>query len=165
MGKKIPEEMAKQKDHFIEGAIANKGLTKEKAEELFKLIEPFAAYGFNKAHAASYSMISYQTAFMKANYPVEFMTALLTAESRGTTGPVKNEKIAQAVAECKRIKIEVLPPNINKSEAEFSIEENTKIRFGLSAVKNVGEAAIRNILENRNKGDFKSFDDFIKIHF
>jgi len=88
------------------------------------------------------------------------MTALLTAESRGTTGPVKNEKIAQAVAECKRIKIEVLPPDINKSEEDFSIEEGQRIRFGLSAIKNVGGAAISNILENRKNGDFKSFEDF-----
>ena len=88
------------------------------------------------------------------------MTALLTAESRGTTGPVKNEKISQAVAECKRLNVEVLPPDINKSDSEFAIEDNIKIRFGLSAIKNVGEAAIGNILENRNKGLFKTFEDF-----
>ncbi len=90
------------------------------------------------------------------------MTALLTAESRGTTGPAKNEKIAQAIAECKRLNLTVLPPNINKSGRDFTIEEKTMTRFGLSAIKNVGEAAILNILENRDKGEFKSFEDFCK---
>ncbi|EKD87016.1 MAG: DNA polymerase III subunit alpha, partial [uncultured bacterium] len=86
--------------------------------------------------------------------------ALLTAESRGSTGPIKNEKIAQAIAECKRLKLTVLPPDINKSGRDFTIENGTLIRFGLSAIKNVGDAAIRNILENRDKGDFNSFEDF-----
>ena len=88
---------------------------KQKAEVLWTLFEPFAGYGFGKAHAACYATIAFRTAYLKAHFPVEFMTALLTAESRGTTGPVKNEKIAQAVAECKRLKIQVLPPDINKS--------------------------------------------------
>ncbi len=161
VGKKIPAEMKKEHDHFISGCITN-GMAKDKAEGLWILFEPFAGYGFGKAHAACYATIAFRTAYLKANYPVELMTALLTAESRGTTGPTKNEKIAQAVAECKRIKIQVLPPNINKSGDEFTIEDNTKIRFGLSAIKNVGKAAIENILENRNKGDFLSFDDFCK---
>lgn len=159
VGKKIPSEMKKEHDHFIEGCITN-GMKKEKAESLWNLFEPFAGYGFGKAHAACYATIAFRTAYLKAHYSVEFMTALLTAESRGTTGPVKNEKISQAVAECKRLNVEVLPPDINKSESEFSIEENTRIRFGLSAIKNVGDAAIRNILENINKGPFKTFEDF-----
>ncbi|MBI3985105.1 MAG: DNA polymerase III subunit alpha [Candidatus Levybacteria bacterium] len=159
VGKKIPSEMKKEHDNFVNGCVAN-GMTKEKAENLWILFEPFAGYGFGKAHAACYATIAFRTAYLKANFPVEFMTALLTAESRGTTGPVKNEKISMAVAECKRLNVEVLPPDINKSDSEFSIEENTKIRFGLSAIKNVGDAAIRNTLENRNKGDFKSFEDF-----
>lgn len=162
MGKKIPAEMKKQKEKFIDGAQKHGGLTQKKAEEIFELIAPFAGYGFNKAHAACYATIAYRTAYLKANYPVEFMTALLTAESRGTTGPAKNEKIAQAVAECKRLKIEVLPPDINTSEAEFSIEENTMIRFGLSAIKNVGAAAIATILDARKSRPFVSFDDFCK---
>src|SRR5947207_15778750 len=99
---------------------------------MFELIAPFAGYGFNKAHAACYAMIAFRTAYLKANFPVEFMTALLTAESRGTTGPVKNEKIALAVAECKRLNIVVLPPDINKSQQDFAIEEKKKIRFGFS---------------------------------
>lgn len=159
MGKKIPAEMKKQKEQFIKGAIEN-GLTQKKAESIFELIAPFAGYGFNKAHAACYASIAYRTAYLKANYSVEFMTALLTAESRGSTGPVKNEKISQAIAECKRLNITVLPPNINKSHQDFTIEDKKLIRFGLSAVKNVGEAAIKNIIENRNNGDFKSFEDF-----
>ena len=159
VGKKIPSEMKKEHDNFVSGCVKN-GMKKEKAEGLWILFEPFAGYGFGKAHAACYATIAFRTAYLKAHFPVEFMTALLTAESRGTTGPVKNEKIAQAVSECKRLKVDVLPPDINKSEDEFSIENKTKIRFGLSAIKNVGDAAIANILENRNKGLFKSFDDF-----
>lgn len=162
MGKKIPAEMKKQKEKFIDGAQKYGGLTQKKAEDIFELIAPFAGYGFNKAHAACYATIAYRTAYLKANYPVEFMTALLTAESRGTTGPAKNEKIAQAVAECKRINIEVLPPDINTSLAEFSIQENSKIRFGLSAIKNVGAAAIVTILDARKSKPFVSFDDFCK---
>jgi len=159
VGKKIPAEMKKEHDNFVSGCV-NNGMKKEKAESLWVLFEPFAGYGFGKAHAACYATIAFRTAYLKAHYPVEFMTALLTAESRGTTGPVKNEKISQAVSECKRLKVEVLPPDINKSESEFSIEDKTKIRFGLSAIKNVGDAAIKNVLENRDKGLFKSFEDF-----
>lgn len=162
MGKKIPAEMKKQKEQFIAGAQKHGGLTQKKAEEIFELIAPFAGYGFNKAHAACYATIAYRTAYLKAHFPVEFMTALLTAESRGTTGPTKNEKIAQIVAECKRLTIEVLPPDINLSHAEFAIEDKTKIRFGLSAIKNVGEAAIATILDARSSKPFISFQDFCK---
>ncbi len=158
MGKKIPAEMKKQKEIFLQGAVKN-GLTQKKAEEIFELIAPFAGYGFNKAHASCYATIAFRTAYLKAHYPVEFMTALLTAESRGSTGPLKNEKISIAVAECKRLKIDVLGPNVNASLADFSIEEN-KVRFGLSAVKNVGTAAISTILEARGNGEFKSLSDF-----
>jgi DNA polymerase-3 subunit alpha len=159
MGKKIPAEMKKQQELFTKGCVEN-GLTQKKAEEFFELIAPFAGYGFNKAHAACYAIIAFRTAYLKANYPVEFMTALLTAESRGTSGPIKNEKVAQAVLECKRINISVLLPDINASKSDFSIENNSKIRFGLSAVKNVGQAAILNILEVRQEKPFSSFQDF-----
>ena len=161
VGKKIPAEMKKEHDHFVSGCVTN-GMTKDKAESLWILFEPFAGYGFGKAHAACYATIAFRTAYLKAHYPVEFMTALLTAESRGTTGPAKNEKIAQAVSECKRLNVEVLPPDINKSGNEFTIDNKTKIRFGLSAIKNVGDAAIKNILEVRPNGDFLSFEDFCK---
>ncbi|HEX8932366.1 MAG TPA: DNA polymerase III subunit alpha [Patescibacteria group bacterium] len=159
MGKKIPAEMKKQKELFIRGCI-NNGLTEKKADEFFELIAPFAGYGFNKAHAACYAMIAFRTAYLKANFPVEFMTALLTAESRGTTGPAKNEKIALAVGECKRLNISILPPHINKSENDFAIENKTEIRFGFSAVKNVGTAVIENILNARKNKPFTGFVDF-----
>lgn len=159
MGKKIPSEMKKQEEKFVQGCVKN-GMSEKKAKEMFELISPFAGYGFNKAHAACYATIAYRTAYLKANYPVEFMTALFTAESRGTTGPTKNEKIAQAVAECKRINIAVLPPHINASQPEFSIEEKVKVRFGFTAIKNVGEAAIRAILDARSERPFTSLEDF-----
>lgn len=151
--------MKKQHDKFVQGCVTN-GMTKKNAENMWILFEPFAGYGFGKAHAACYATIAFRTAYLKAHFPVEFMTALLTAESRGTTGPVKNEKIAQAVAECKRLNIPVLPPDINKSDSEFSIEGKKSIRFGLSAIKNVGAAAIESILSARGKGDFISLLDF-----
>lgn len=159
VGKKIPADMKKQHDQFIQGCITN-GMTEKKAEELWILFEPFAGYGFNKAHAACYATIAFRTAYLKAHYPVEFMTALLTAESRGTSGPIKNEKIALAVSECKRLKVNVLQPDINKSDKEFTIENNKNIRFGLSAIKNVGDAAIKNIIGCRDNG-FKDFEDFL----
>ncbi|OGM12181.1 DNA polymerase III subunit alpha [Candidatus Woesebacteria bacterium RBG_16_36_11] len=160
VGKKIPEEMAAQKERFIKGVVEN-GQTKDFAENLWKLFEPFQAYGFNKAHAASYGMVAYQTAYMKANYPVEFMTALLSAESSD------KDKVTTAINECRRMKINVLAPDINDSEEDFKIEEDKKslnkkaIRFGLNAIKNVGVAAIAAILEAREEGSFSSFPEFL----
>ncbi len=160
VGKKIPEEMAAQKDKFTKGIVAN-GQTEEFAENLWKLFEPFQAYGFNKAHAASYGMVAYETAYMKANFPVEYMCALLTAESGDT------DKISAAVNECRRMKIKVLPPDINESQVGFAIVasddslNDSAIRFGLSAIKNVGQAAIDAILEARVEGNFNSFADFL----
>lgn len=159
IGKKIPSEMKKQHDKFVEGCIAN-GMKRENGEKIWTLFEPFAGYGFNKAHAAGYATIAFRTAYLKAHFPVEFMTALLTAESRGTTGPAKNEKIAQAIAECKRLKVNVLAPDVNKSLKDFSIENKKNIRFGLSAIKNVGEAAINSIQNARKNGSFKNLEDF-----
>lgn len=159
IGKKKPELMKKENDKFIKGCLQN-SYTRKVAEDAFALIEKFVGYGFNKAHSAAYGLIAYQTAYMKANFSVEFMTALLTAESRGSTGPVKNEKISQVISECRRMKITVLPPDINKSDTEFSIEDGSKIRFGLTAIKNVGEAAIYSILKGRAKGMFNSLSDF-----
>ena len=160
VGKKIPTEMKKQQEKFIKGCVAN-GLSQKKAEELFHLIEPFAGYGFNKAHAACYAMIAYQTAYLKANYQVEYMTAVLTAESRANTGPTRDEKISNIVDECRRMGLILLPPDVNSSQVEFTIEER-KIRFGLSAIKNVGTAAIESILTSRNiDGPFPSLSEFI----
>lgn len=161
VGKKIPQEMQKQKDKFIKGAVKN-GLTRQKAEKLFKLIEPFSGYGFNKAHAASYGMLAYWTAYMKANFPVEFMCALLTAEAKDV------EKVASGVAECKRMGIKVYPPDINESDVGFKIVgdkdslEGKAIRFGLDAIKNVGKAAIDSILTARKSGRFVSLIDFLE---
>ncbi len=160
VGKKVPKEMEKQKKKFIEGSIAG-GMKKSKAQELFKLIEPFSGYGFNKAHAASYGIIAYKTAYLKANYPAEFMCAYLTAESND------KEKISSAVHECKRMNIEVLPPDINESLIGFTIVDHKDsrdgrgIRFGLSAIKNVGNAAIEAIVEARKESSFVSLADFI----
>jgi DNA polymerase III subunit alpha len=159
VGKKISSEMKKQHDMFINGCVKN-GMTKKNAENLWIQFEPFAGYGFGKAHAACYATIAFRTAYLKAHYPVEFMTALLTAESRGSSGTVKDEKTAQAVAECKRLNISILPPDINRSGDDFTIENSSDIRFGLSAVKNVGLAAINAIHTARLNGLFKSLEDF-----
>jgi len=165
IGKKKKSIMTKEKNKFIKRAV-EKGYKQEIAEKVFGLIERFAGYGFNKAHSTSYAMIAYQTAYMKAHYPVEFMAALLTAES-GSTGANKDEKVALAVNECQKTGIKVLPPDINKSKVMFTIEpykdslEGKAVRFGLGAIKNVGAAAITSILEARELGDdFKSLADF-----
>lgn len=160
MGKKIPAEMQAQKEKLFEGFLEH-GLSEKKAKELWALIEPFAAYGFNKAHAASYGRVAYQTAYMKANYPVAYMTAILTNES----GDV--EKISEIVSECKRMGIIVLPPDVNASEGGFSIIINEKneeeIRFGLYTVKNLGVDISDAIITERKKGGpFTTFENFIR---
>ncbi len=160
MGKKIPEVMKKERRGFIAGA-RKKGFSAEVADEVFALIEPFAGYAFNKAHSVSYALIAYQTAYLKANYPAEYITAFLI------TNADQPEKVASAVAECRRLDITVLPPDINRSQATFSIEEDSDhapaIRFGLTAIKNVGLGAIEPIITERNKGgDFKSIEDLCR---
>lgn len=157
MGKKIPAEMEAQKGKLIEGLIKN-GMSKEKADKLWKLIEPFAAYGFNKAHAASYGKVAYQTAYMKANFPAIYMSAVLTADS----GDV--EKIAEIIAECKRMKLPVLAPDVNESFGGFTVvrDGEEKIRFGLYTIKNLGEGVADTIINARKKdGRFKSLADFL----
>ena len=154
IGKKTPEIMEQQKKAFIEGAVRNK-VNIHTAEKIFNLIEHFAGYGFNKSHSAAYAMISYRTAFLKANYPVEFMTALLTSEKDNT------DKIVEYIEEAEDMGIKILPPDINESYANFTMVGNDAIRFGLSAVKNVGQGAIESIIEARRaKGPFKSLVDF-----
>jgi DNA polymerase-3 subunit alpha len=160
MGKKIPAEMQAQKEKLMQGFLEH-GLSLKKGQELWSLIEPFAAYGFNKAHAASYGRVAYQTAYMKANFPVAYMTAILSNES----GDV--EKISEIVSECKRMGIIVLPPDINKSEGGFSvvidINGKEEIRFGLYTVKNLGVDIADAIIEERKKsGPFTSFENFIR---
>jgi len=153
MGKKIPEILAKHRERFMQGA-ADNGIPPDKAGKIFYLMEKFGGYGFNKSHSAAYSMIAYQTAFLKAHFPVEFMASLLTSEMHSTDGVVKY------IAECRSNRIEILPPDINESDKEFTVT-GSKIRFGLVAVKNVGESAIESIVEARNEGGkFSSLFEF-----
>jgi len=161
MGKKIPAVMEAEKERLLKGFVEYGNLTSQKAEQLWKLIEPFAAYGFNKAHAASYGRVAYQTAYMKANYPVEYMSAVLTADSGDT------EKISEIINECVRMNLEVLPPDINESFADFSVVPNTqKIRFGLTTIKNFGEGIADAIIEERKQnGPFVSLPEFLtRVH-
>jgi len=157
MGKKIPKVMKKEEKNFIAGA-NKKGISAELAEEVFSLIEPFAGYAFNKAHSVSYALIAYRGAYLKANYPTEYMTAFLNTYGDDM------EKVRSAVAECRRIGIQVLPPDVNRSQANFAIEEsedNPAISFGLAAIKNVGPSPIGYILSARSRGGaFKSIEDF-----
>ncbi len=166
IGKKKKSIMTRERNKFIKKG-QELGYKKEIVEKVFGLIERFAGYGFNKAHSTCYAMIAYQTAYLKAHYPVEFMAALLTAEASAGSNPTKDEKIALAIEECRRMRIKVLPPDINKSKVVFTIEgdkdslEKKAIRFGLSAIKNIGAAAIKTILEAREMGGgFKSLADF-----
>lgn len=162
MGKKIPAEMEAQKEKLLTGFV-EKGLTPKKAQQLWELIEPFAAYGFNKAHAASYGRVAYQTAYMKANYPVEYMCAILTAESGDT------EKITEIIDECKKMSITVLPPDINASFSDFTVVNNSDekdkgvIRFGLYTIKNFGTDIANAIIAERTaNGPFASITNFLE---
>lgn len=152
MGKKIPSEMDKFREKFISGAKEN-GVKQDKAEKIFDQMSKFAGYGFNKSHSTSYALISYQTAYLKANYPLEFMTALLNSEIGNT------KKIEEYIKECERLGIWILPPDVCESDGKFKIFANDII-FGLSAIKNVGSGAIKSIIESRKNGPFKSLFDF-----
>jgi DNA polymerase-3 subunit alpha len=157
MGKKIKEVIDSQHIKFVEGAQKHSGLSKEQAEEIWNLVVPFSAYGFNKAHSSSYGMVAYWTAYMKAEYPAEFMTALMTAENSNL------DKIAAAIKECQELGLQILPPDINKSHEGFWIENDTTIRYGLSSVKNLGSDIIRFLIEEREKnGLFTSIEDFLE---
>ena len=155
MGKKDPEEMASQRQRFVEGADAN-GIRKEHATAIFDQMETFARYGFNKSHSAAYALVSYHTAWLKAHYPVEFMAALMSSEMGDTDKVIKN------LAECREQGVEVLPPDVNEGGARFTVV-GERIRFGLSAVKNVGEKAVEAIRETReHTGPFESLFDFCR---
>jgi DNA polymerase-3 subunit alpha len=161
MGKKKPEEMAKQREIFVKGCAETNGISEKKANDIFDLLEKFAGYGFNKSHSAAYGIITYRTAYLKAHYPVEFMAAVLSYEVNST------EKIALFVSECQRMGITILPPDLNRSALKFApecIEGSTvpnAIRYGLSAVKNVGEGAMEGAIREREaNGPFKSLEDF-----
>ncbi len=173
MGKKDKEKMAKERRNFIEGCARTNKIPEKKANAIFDLLEKFAGYGFNKSHSAAYGVISYQTAYLKAHYPVEFMAGLLSNEINNT------EKISVFVGECKRMGISILPPDVNKSRLKFTPESNagvplgkdkdgsedaratTSIRYGLAAIKHVGENAMEAaICEREQRGDFMSLEDF-----
>jgi len=152
MGKKKKKEMDKMKSSFLDGAKAKK-IPEKKAVRIFDLCYKFAEYGFNKSHSAAYAMISYQTAYLKANYPKTYMTSLLTSVADNT------DKTAIYIADCRRMKIPVLPPDINHSGIKY-LESNEGIRFALCAVKNVGEGAIESIVRNRSVSPYTSLLDF-----
>ena len=156
VGKKIKSLLVSQKEKFITGIIKNK-IDKKIAQKIWEWILPFASYGFNKAHATSYAMIAYQTAYLKTLYPIEFMAALLTSEKADV------ERIAVLIKECQKMGIEVLPPDINESFRNFSVvPKENKIRFGLLAIKNVGNNVVEAIIsERKSSGSFKSIFDFI----
>ena len=173
VGKKIPEEMAKQKEKFIEGCIKHSKWSPKKAKEVWKWIEPFAAYGFNKAHSVSYGRVAYITAYLKAHFPEIYLSAVLSSESGDT------EKVAETIEECKRMNIPVLPPDVNESYSQFTVIKDAKtsensgnintgkmtvrIRFGLVTIKNFGQGIATVIIEERKKnGHFKSLADFLE---
>ncbi|MBU6426803.1 DNA polymerase III subunit alpha [Patescibacteria group bacterium] len=183
VGKKIPEEMAKQKDRFINGCIEHSKWSKKKAEQVWKWIEPFAAYAFNKAHSVSYGWVAYLTAYLKAHYPEIYLSAVLSSESGDT------EKVAETIAECKRLGIPVLPPDVNESFSQFTVikantascdtehrgessrdgershldvPRNYRIRFGLVTIKNFGQGVSTAIIDERKRGGkYRSLADFL----
>jgi DNA polymerase-3 subunit alpha len=153
MGKKIPEVMEKERGKFMTGAKVN-NIPEEKAKYIFDLMAKFAGYGFNKSHSAAYALIAYQTAYLKAHYPAQFLAALLSCDVENT------DKVVKYINECRQEKIEVLPPDINESFHDFTVI-NDRIRFGLAAVKNVGGAALDSILAERKEGGpYRSLSDF-----
>jgi DNA polymerase-3 subunit alpha len=158
MGKNDKEKMAKERGNFIAGCKRVNDIDEKKANAIFDLLEKFAGYGFNKSHSAAYGLISYQTAYLKANYPVEFMAGLLSNEVNNT------DKISVFVAECQRMGMAILPPDINRSSLKFvpeATEHGNGIRYGLSAIKNIGEASMAAAIKEREKGGpFKSLDDY-----
>lgn len=157
MSKKKVEVMLKMREDFIRGCKMHSGIEEREADDLFDLIDYFSGYGFNKSHSAAYALVSYQTAYLKANYPVEFMCALLTCERDNT------DKVVEYVKECERMNIAVLPPNVNESLLEFSVVDDRRIRFGLLAVKNIGQTGIESIVEQREQGGpFQSIFDLCK---
>ncbi len=156
VGKKIPAEMAKQKEKFIKGCMETSNWSEAKATQIWTWIEPFAAYGFNKSHSASYALVGYQTAYLKANFPVEFMAAVMTAESGD------EDKIYAAVEECKKMGISVLPPAVVESYGDFTVIDDHTIRFGLRAIKNLGSDVVRKIIDCHKSGiKFHTLEDFL----
>lgn len=155
VGKKITKLLQEQKTKFINGCAKNQ-IDKNIAERIWQFIEPFAGYGFNKSHATCYAIIAYQTAYLKANYPTEFMAALLTADQGDS------DRIAIEVEECRKMNLEILLPDINESLENFTVVSSKKIRFGLLAIKNVGEGIVKEIInERKGNGFYQSLEDFL----
>src|SRR5690606_21877727 len=152
MGKKIRAEMDKQRERFVSGAIEKK-VSKPQANMIFDLLAKFADYGFNKSHAAAYAIVSYQTAYLKAHYPVEFLAASMTLDMSNT------DKLADFRADAMRLGIEVVPPSVKTSHRPFEVGEN-KIFYSLAAIKGVGEAAVDHIVQKRNEQPYTSLEDF-----
>ncbi len=152
MGKKIASKLSRERERFLDGAIKN-NIPEDKAEQIFDWIEKFGGYGFNKSHSAAYAMIAYQTAYLKAHFPVEYMAAVLTSAMNSSDNVVKY------IAECRNQNIPVLPPDINESDREFTVTGKA-IRFGLAAVKNVGDSAIESIINTRADGNYSSVFEF-----
>jgi len=156
MGKKKPEEMAKQRQIFLEGALAN-GVEEVNANQIFDLMEYFSGYGFNKSHSAAYALVSYQTAWLKAYYPAEFMAAVTSSDMDNT------DKVVNFIEESMAMKLAILPPDINASQYKFTVPEDKTIRYGLGAIKGVGEAAIEVIIAEREaNGAFKDLFEFCR---
>ena len=153
MGKKKPEEMAKQRGGFIEGC-ANNGIDGDLAGNIFDLVEKFAGYGFNKSHSAAYGLVSYQTAWLKAHYPSPFMAAVLSADMHNT------DKVVILIEECRSMKLRIDAPDVNTSEFKFTVNDDGRIVYGLGAVKGVGEGPVEAIVEARAAGPFKDLFDF-----
>lgn len=156
MGKKKAEEMAKQRELFLEGA-KNRDIPEEQAGPIFDLMEKFAEYGFNKSHSAAYALVAYQTAWLKAHYPAAFMAAVLSADMDNT------DKVVGLIDECRDMKLTVLPPDVNNSKIAFTVADESTIRYGLGAIKGVGEAALTGIVNERQQGaEFSSLYDFCR---
>jgi DNA polymerase-3 subunit alpha len=155
MGKKKPEEMAKQRSVFVSGAVA-RGVPERQAAHIFDLMEKFAGYGFNKSHSAAYALLSYQTAYLKAHYPAAFMAAVLSADMDHT------DKVVTLIDECANLSLEVEPPDVNRSVYAFAVADDRTIRYGLGAIKGVGEGAVEAILAERARRPFTSLEDFCR---
>lgn len=155
MGKKKPEEMAKQRSIFAEGA-KSKGIDADLATKIFDLVEKFAGYGFNKSHSAAYALVSYQTAWLKTHFPAHFMAATMSSDMD------KTDKVVTFIEECRNMKMNLLPPDINRGEFQFTVDEDNNIIYGLGAIKGLGEGPVESILAARVDGPFEHLFDFCK---
>ena len=156
MGKKKPEEMAKQRSVFVEGAMA-RGVAEPTAAHIFDLMEKFAGYGFNKSHSAAYAVLSYQTAWLKAHHPAAFMAAVLSSDMD------KTDKIVTLIDECRRMGLTVEPPDVNESQYMFTVSGPNAIRYGLGAIKGVGQAAVENLrAERASAGRYRDIRDLCR---